>query len=261
MTVSGVPSLAFHVLNKQGVEANEFCNAQCSSFSGCEFFRVNEGNFCIITGRPFDESSLFSDSSTVVGVPCCPARGYVTYNGKSISNFDLHLDTLVLEQDEGGDKCNAECSLRRECGYFHVVDNTCVMFRGPFHQRLLMSDAPVFVGVPCGIENPTEDPNEAPTEASTPTREERERERQERERERQERERERQERERERQEREREREEREREKGKREREKGSRWRPQDLQLLPMDAQPMAILYFLKALSVRRVHSLSILSLT
>ena len=165
---ASVSSLAFFRLNQQRVDVNDFCNAQCNSFSGCGLFRVTDGNFCIITRGPFDESLLLSDSDTFVGVPCCPVQGYVIYSGKAIRSSDLILDIVELGQDGGGDNCNAECSLRPQCGYFHVEDSNCVMFRGPFHSSLLLSDAAVFVGVPCeGIENPTEDPNEVPTETPT----------------------------------------------------------------------------------------------
>ena len=165
---SSVRSLAFFRLDQQRVDVNDFCNAQCNSFSGCGLFQVSDGNFCTISRAQFDESLLLSDSGTFVGVPCCPVQGYFIYSGKAIHSSDLILDIVELGPDGGGDNCNAECSLRPQCGYFHVEDSNCVMFRGPFHSSLLLSDAAVFVGVPCeGIENPTEDPNEVPTETLT----------------------------------------------------------------------------------------------
>ena len=98
---------------------------------------------------PLTESLLSADDSRFVGVPCCPVQGYFIYSGNAIRSPDLLLDIVELGQGEGGDNCNSECSLRRECGYFHVAENNCVMFRGPFHLDLLSSDPGVFVGVPC----------------------------------------------------------------------------------------------------------------
>ena len=166
----GRPALisAFFHLSGQDIDVDEFCNAACSSRSDCGFFQVDTAtNTCIISRGAFDESLLANSRNFFVGVPCCPVQGYVIYSGNTIRNPDLVLAIVGLAQEEGGDNCNAECSLRRECGYFHVADNNCVMFRGPFHQSLLSSDAAVFVGVPCVIENPTEDPSETPTESPT----------------------------------------------------------------------------------------------
>ena len=165
-------AIFFH-LSGQGIDVGEFCNAACRSRSDCGFFQVDADNgTCRICRGTFDESLVANSPRFFVGVPCCPVQGYVIYSGNAIRSPDLLLDIVELGQEEGGDNCNAECSLRRECGYFHVEDNNCVMFRGPFHQSLLSSDAAVFVGVPCGMENPTGDPSESPTEASTeaPTR-------------------------------------------------------------------------------------------
>ena len=157
-------------LNGQAVDVDEFCNAVCRSFSDCEFFQVAEGEInCILFRGPFDESFLSRRSDGFIGVPCCPVQGYVIYSGNAINSPDLLLDIVELGQGESGDNCNSVCSLRRECGYFHVANNNCVMFRGAFRHSLLSSDDAAFVGVPCEMENSTEDPSEAPTEAPTET--------------------------------------------------------------------------------------------
>ena len=144
------PILDFLEISGQGVDLGDFCNAACSSRSDCGFFHVvTNFNTCVMFRGTFDEFLVESDSNVFVGLPCCPVQGYVIYSANPLRSLDVILEIADLEQEEGDENCNAECSLRRECGYFHVTENKCVMFRGQFNETLVSSDAEPFVGVPC----------------------------------------------------------------------------------------------------------------
>ena len=144
------PFLSYFLMIGQSVDVDDFCNAACNSHADCEFFEAGtDFNSCNLYRDAFDVSLLNNDADYFVGVPCCPVQGYVIYSGNTVHRPDAPLDMVALGHEEGADNCNAECSLRNGCGYFYVAHNICVMFSGPFHQDVLLSDVDAFVGVPC----------------------------------------------------------------------------------------------------------------